>query len=130
MRIYVIFFIAALTVVAGCESSQRFAEQPLNLPGTSKVEGSDALARDIVNEIFTVDQGEDPACDRRALADVRIVEDFKGGVSWTNSAGVLVTGEWEELWTIDRCGSIIPYSIFFKDDKTADGVYWAVGTRS
>lgn len=116
---------ATLVAVAGCESPQQVVNQPLDLPGTSNAENSAILARDVLNSIVMVDQGKDPACDSRALTDIRIEEDVKGGEF--NPAGNLVKGEWLEVWTIDRCGSPISYEVLFVADGSG-GTYFGIGT--
>ncbi len=125
MRIRGLYAIVVLTVVVGCESPQGVVNSPVDLPGTSNAEGSAVLARDVLNTIDMIDRGKDPACDSRKLTETRIVEDIKDGVF--SPSGVLISGKWLEVWTIDRCGSPISYSVEFTADG-AGGTYFGISS--
>jgi len=123
MRLRAIFPILALTVVVGCESPRGVVNTPQELPGTSNAEGSAVLARDVLNTIVMLDRAEAPACDSRKLTDTRIVENVRDGVF--SPSGILMSGTWREVWTIDRCGSPVRYSVEFTADG-AGGTYFGI----
>jgi hypothetical protein len=84
------------------------------------------LAGDVLNAIMMIDEAKDPACGNRALYDTGLLEDVEDGTF--SPSGILLSGKWLEVWTINRCGSLVPYAVQFNPDG-AGGTYYAIGTQ-
>jgi hypothetical protein len=65
--------------------------------------GSPVLMKDTWAAIQRYDQGLGPACQARKVLDTKVVQPAAGG-------------EWTELWTIDRCGDSVPYTVKYTSD--------------
>ncbi len=76
--------------------------------------GSQELQRDTLMNITMFDRAMAPDCkaERRVLK----MEITKQPVGLKVKRGRVVGGEWEERWTIDRCGMQVPYDITYRSD--------------
>jgi hypothetical protein len=76
--------------------------------------GSQELQRDTLMNITIVDRGMAPDCkaERRVLK----MEITKQPMGLKVKRNRMVAGEWEERWTIDRCGLQVAYDVTYRAD--------------
>lgn len=74
----------------------------------------DQLQRDTMMNITIADRAYAPECrTERRVVKVEITEQPSGVKI---KGGRMVSGQWKERWTIDRCGTQVPYNIEYHSD--------------
>jgi len=96
--------------------SSRLVVLLILLAGCTTLPGKTTREAPLSDLLLTLDSSEkmggDPSCQSRRVSSTQVVGAVEQG-----SQGV--SGRWTERWTVDRCGSLVPYLVKFA--RATDG---------
>lgn len=82
----------------------------LLLAGCATAQPETARERTINDQVLAFDAskaaGGDPTCRSRKIVGTEITRPFQAGAQ-------LPAGQWTERWTVDRCGTLVPYEVHY-----------------
>lgn len=87
------------------------AERPF--PKLGETRANTLLQVDAMQVVLTNDELADSTCNVVVFKDAKVTQALSGE---RLEGAMLVAGEWTELWTIDRCGTEVQYSLRFVAD--------------
>ena len=85
--------------------------------------GHPILQRDTWSLMQAIDSAEDTKCKDRKVVNTEVTEKPRD-VRFERER--MLQGWWEERWTVDRCGKLVPYRVRYTADGKG-GTYFTVG---
>lgn len=83
------------------------------------------LQRDVLNYIVNIfEMIADTPCQDRRIANTEVTEP-PHDLQWAGET--LVYGVWAERWSVDRCGTTVPYRVEYVYDAATGGTAFGVG---
>jgi len=83
------------------------------------------LQRDVMNYLVNIfEMMADTPCQNRRIANTEVIED-PHDLRWEGE--MLVYGAWAERWSVDRCGTLVPYRVEYVYDAAEGGTTFGLG---